>query len=155
MALPTPGPQHAQLARLAGDWAGDESIHPSAAYAERERTRGRFRIRMVCNGFVLSSDYEEHLDGDLVYAGHGVYGWQPDLERYTMYWWDSSGTPGYVRPVLGTFEDDRLCFEQETDSGLSRYVYEIVSDDEFTFRLESSPEGTIWHTRMDGRYSRR
>lgn len=107
---------------------------------------------MVCDGLFLVSDYEEWMDDVVVYRGHGVYGWQPDVERYTMYWFDTLGGGGYVKPVLGTYADDRLCFEHALDPGFKRYIYELISDEEFTFRMEVSEDGERWTTQMDGRY---
>lgn len=152
--VPQPGPEHATLARLVGHWAGDESLHPSNGLANRQRAYGRFHIRMACEGFFLVSDYEQRVDDELVYQGHGIYGWEPSIERFTMFWFDALSGGGAVKPVLGTFEDDRLCFQHAADPDLKRYVYELVSDDEFTFRLETSSDSATWGTRMDGRYRR-
>lgn len=152
MELTTPGPEHAALARLAGRWSGSETQHPASHDSTRRPSFGRFEMRMVCDGLYLVSDYVESIDNEVVYRGHGVYGWEPHTERYTMFWFDSLGGGGAVKPVLGTFEDDRLCFQHTLDVGFKRYVYELVSDEEFTFRMEFSEDGAVWTTPMDGRY---
>ena len=140
------------LARLAGRWSGNETLHPPDA--PRQRAYGRFDMRRTCEGFFLVSDYEQSMDNVVVYRGHGVYGWEQSIARFTMFWFDEYAGGGSVKPILGAFEDDCLCFQHAVEPGFKRYVYELVADDEFTFRLESSMDGAAWITHLDGRYRR-
>lgn len=152
MEMPKPGEAHRQLARFVGEWTVQETMHPSP-WGEGGEASGRSVSRLGCDGFFVITDYEQHRDGEVSFRGHGVYGWDPKAERYTMHWFDSMGMdPG--APALGTFEGDTLTFENEGSQGRSRYVYRFESDDRFTFSIESSRDGGEWKSFMDSVYTR-
>jgi len=91
MEKPTPTPEHESLAAFAGKWQGEETLFPSP-FSPQERTGiGHCHLRMELGGFFLVSDYEETIDGHVFYRGHGVYGYDPKEERFTMHWFDSMG----------------------------------------------------------------
>ena len=155
MEMPKPGPAHERLAVFEGTWEGDEILHPAPPWRPAPSTaRGHFVIRRVLDGFFLRTEYEETRDGQAMIRGLGVYGWDAKGGTYTMHWFDSMGTPPTYVP-RGTFDGNVLTFQGEAPFGRVRYVYEIVSPDEFTFRIDSSLDaGVTWNCFMEGRYRR-
>lgn len=153
MDMPKPGPEHARYDALAGTWTGDEILHPSPWAPERRSARGRFDMRKDLDGFYLVSDYFDERDGQVLYRGHGIYGYDPRAGRFTMCWFDSMGGG---RPSLaeGAWDGDRLVFENESPMGRARYEYRVPSTDRMTFRLSMSKDGASWTTFMEGSYTR-
>jgi len=147
--MPEPTPHHRRLHVLAGSWRGDETLYPSPWAPEQQTAIGTFEIRVAVDGLFLLSDYEESQGGAVVFRGHGVYGWDPTLERYTMYWVDSMGRPNQA---LGIWDADRLVFTGE--QGSTRYIYTIVDADHFSFRIEIARDDASWSPLMDGSFVR-
>ncbi|MCB9594407.1 MAG: DUF1579 family protein [Sandaracinaceae bacterium] len=151
--MPRPGEPHARLAKLAGRWDATETMFPSpwdpAGGARRARTVNRLTI----DGFFLLNEYEQEHEGAVVFRGLGIYGWDAQRERYSMYWVDSMGAPP-SSAVWGSWEADTLTFAHETPRGHTRYVYVFEADDRYVFRLESSPDGETWAPMMIGTYTR-
>jgi len=152
MNIPTPGPEHAQLARLAGTWLGEETMHPSSWTPQARQATSKITCDMLLDGFFLVSDYEQYSGDTVTFRGHGVYGWDPHKERFTMHWFDSMGMdPG--APALGTLEGNRLEFRNESPMGMHRYVYEFQDDGTYTFHMGVSNDGgETWQAQMDGKY---
>ncbi len=149
MHMPSPGPQHEVLAKLAGHWAGPETMMPSPWSPEQQERHGVLRARML-EGFFLVSDYEQFdADGSLCFRGHGVYSWDPDAEEFVMYWFDSVGGPGGVS--RGRFEGNQLTFEKTSPLGHHRYRY-TFGHEETVFEMELSQDGLEWSALMEGRY---
>jgi hypothetical protein len=152
MVMPLPTEQHERLAQLAGTWSGEETLHPSPWDRSGGQAHGTIEARMACDGFFLIADYVERREGRVTLRGHGVYGWDPRIDRYTMHWFDSLGDdPG--PPALGTWEGDRLVFEREDPDGHTRYVYQL-GDRQYSFRIEFSPDGELWKLFMHATYLR-
>lgn len=154
MDMPKPGDAHRRLQQLVGRWEGVETIHPSPWAPDGGTAVGRFDLAMGLDGFFLVSDYEQARDGQVVFRGHGVYGWDAEAERYTMHWFDSVGNdPG--APVPGTWGDDALVFQGQSEMGYHRYVYDRIGAESFAFRIEGSRDGAQWSVVMEGEYRRR
>lgn len=151
MNMPKPTEHHEQLARLAGEWRGHEILHPSPWAPERREAVGAMSSRMDLDGMFLITDYVEERDGEVVFRGHGVYGWDAGAGKYTMYWFDSMGYP--PNQTLGVLDGDTLTFENSGEHGKSRYVYEI-GDGEYRFSILSSRDGAEWTPMMEGVYKR-
>ncbi len=153
MEMPTPGRPHQVLARMAGRWEGTEVMHPSPWAPEKFEATGVVVAEMKLGGFFLISDYEQKVGGHTTFQGHGVYGWEPRQERFTMHWFDTmGGDPG--APALGIFEEDRLQFVNQHPMGHGRYTYEFLGDGQYTFTLEMSADGESWTIMMEGTYTR-
>lgn len=154
MDMPKPAAEHARLAQFAGDWEGEEKIHPSRFDPNPGAAKSRVSARMALGGFYLISDYAQQRGGGVNFQGHGVFGWDPRGRCYTMHWFDSSGIE-HGAPSLGTWEGNALILQHETTHmGFSRYVYEIVRDGEYTMKLQVSQDGKNWQTFLEGRYRR-
>ena len=150
--MPKPTKAHAHLAALAGEWKGEEILHPSPWAPERRTATGTFSSKMILDGMHLMHDYIESRDGQIVFRGHGIYGWDPKRERYTMHWFDSMGFP--PNETLGVLEGNTLIFEQSGDQGHSRYTYALLDPDRFSFRIDNSRDGKTWSPIMEGEYRR-
>lgn len=123
-------------------------MHPSQWAPQTKTSVGRSRSRMDLGGLFLIVNYEQEVDGEVSFRGHGVYGWDPRRESYTMHWFDSMGyPPGGM--ALGTWEGDTLTFESKSEHGHSRYVYVHPEPGRYEFRIESSPDGETWSTVME------
>jgi hypothetical protein len=152
MELPRPTAEHERLARLAGDWEGDERILPTPFDPEGGPAHGTWRNRMALGGFSLIAEYEQRRGGAVNFEGHGVYGW--DGGRYTLHWFDSTGIAQGER-ASGAWEGDRLTLVHETaHAGYGRHVY-VVGDGTFRFGLEHSQDGSAWLPFLEGEYRRR
>jgi len=153
--LPKATEQHRKLQALAGEWSGEETIHPSPWDAKGRKATSKTRARMDLGGFFLIADYEQHgPDGTVCYAGHGVYGWDPKAEKYTMHWFDVWGMdPG--APMLGTWEGKTLRFDHKHERGYNRYIYVFEADGRYAFRIEMSQDGKNWAPFIDGTYQRK
>jgi hypothetical protein len=152
MEMPKATAQHEKLASLVGEWTGEETLHPSPWSPETRHARGRFSMHMAVDGMFLVNDYEEERDGKIVFRGHGVYGWDPKRERYTMYWFDSMG--GSPAETLGTWEGNELVFTNKSEMGHGRYVYTVKDATHIGFRIDTSKDGESWTCLMEGHFTR-
>lgn len=152
MEMPKPTADHRKLEVFVGEWEGEETLFPSPWSPEERSATGRFTARMGMGGMFLITDYEEERDGEIVFRGHGVYGWDPERERHTMHWFDSMGVAPHE--TLGRWEGDTLTYEASSEHGKARYVYEVHDADSYTFRIRNSADGTEWSTLMEGTYRR-
>lgn len=153
MDMPKPNAAHRRLKQLAGEWKGDETIHPSPLDPKGGKARAFYSASMALGDFHLIADYREERDGIGNFEGHGVYGWDERGKCYTMHWFDSMGFE-HGAPALGTWEGNTLTLQHETTHlGLSRYVYE-VAENELRLLIQNSPDGREWKTFLEGIYRR-
>ncbi len=153
MEMPQPNENHRRLRALVGDWTGEETLHPSPWDPSGGSATSRVTSRLDLEGFFLITDYVEERGGEVTYRGHGVFGWDPAGNCYTMHWFDSMGS-GAPAPARGRWDGNRLVFEQATPTGHSRYVYLFEAEGRYTFRIENSRDGREWKPIMEGRYTR-
>ena len=153
MDMPKPTAEHHKLAAFAGSWIGEEILYPSPWAPEKRQAIGRFENRMGLDGMHLVTDYEEERDGDIVFRGHGVYGWDARKQRYTMFWFDSMGLSPHE--TLGVWDGDTLTFENQGEHGRSRYTHQIRDANSYRFTIENSRDGKDWSLMMEGTYTRR
>ncbi len=130
-------PGHARLRALEGDWQIElqsfmsGTPQPGSAHAQsRMDLRGRFLI----------SNYREESG----FAGHGVYGYDPDNDRYSMHWFDSQTRTPPTQTIWGDWQDGQLCFRSQGPQGHTRYLYTFEDRRHFRFQLESSDDGRAW-----------
>ena len=90
----------------------------------------------------------------MTFRGHGVYGYDAQHGTYTRHWFDTSGVPPQ-EVQRGRFEGEALAFEIETPLGRVRSILAMRGTDEFTFRVECTPDqGKTWNRVMHGAYRR-
>lgn len=144
---------HHRLPRLAGAFAGPETVHDGAG-AVGEAT-GRFRTNMGLGGRFLVMDYQQEQLGSITRLAHAVFGHDPTTDRYTMHWFDDRGEdPG--APSVGGWSGDDLVFERITPRGHVRYSFgaPLADGDALTMRLETSTDGANWQPAVAGSYRR-
>jgi len=142
--------EHRKLEALAGSWFGEETIFPTPWHPDGGEAIGHFEARIDLDGFYLITDYEQEVAGKITFRGHGVYGWSPMRQCYTMHWFD---TMGETPPAQGQWEGDALTFENQGEHG-ARYIYKINGPDNYTLRIEQSQDGETWEPFLEGTYTR-
>lgn len=146
--------QHKQLAIMAGDWAGEEKVHPSPWDPQGGTATSRYVARLELNSFYLITEYEQSRGGQVCYRAHGVYGYDPQKQKFLMYWFDGMGCD-MGGPALGVWEGDRLQFTHQSAQGHGRYTYRFVSATELMFTLEHSGDGKNWTLFLESRFRKR
>jgi hypothetical protein len=134
MEMPRPGPAHALLQRLVGDWSGPEQLAPSP-WGPGGAAMGHFRCREALGGMAFVQDYREEKDGEIVFEGHGVMVVEPGRDTVLWWWFDTIGFP--PDPSVGHWDGDTLHFEKRTPRGSARYRYEFSGNDRYRFVIEN------------------
>jgi Protein of unknown function (DUF1579) len=150
--MPQPSENHRKLAALEGTWTGVEKLYPSP-WGPGGNATGRTQSRLSIDGFFLVQDYEEEIDGRIVFRGHGVMGYDAKEQSYVWYWFDSMGQPP-PKASRGKWEGDTLTFYSEAPGQRSRYTFRFESADRYSFKIEGSRGGTDWMPFMEASYSR-
>lgn len=154
MDMPKPTEEHRRLEKLAGNWTGEEKIHPSPWDPQGGPATSTFEARTACDGFWLVADYAETRNGQVAYRGHGVYGYDRKERAWTMSWFDSM-TESVGRTAIGRWDGDRLVFTNQSPMGHSRYSYEFQGANRYRFTIENSQDGRQWALMMEGVYTKR
>jgi hypothetical protein len=137
---------------MAGEWVGDEKIHPSPWDPNGGSAIGRVHNRLALEGFAVIQDYEQERDGRVNFAGHGIFRWDPLEQCYILYWFDSMGMPPNI--FKGTFDARVLKLVSKNGQGHSRAVFDFSKENQYDYRMEVSPDGTQWYLFMNGIYRR-
>ena len=152
MDMPRPGPAHARLRRLLGDWSGPEQLSASA-WGPGGAATGHFQCREALGGMAFVQDYREEKDGAEVFTGHGVFVVEPGADTVLWWWFDSLGFP--PDPARGHWDGDTLRFEKHTPRGSARYRFAFDGDDRYRFVIENRlGEATEFAEFMRGDYVR-
>ena len=152
MDMPMPSDGHRELARLVGQWEGDETMHPSQWDPKGGVATGRNSNRLGLGGFVVLSDYEQHRDGAVTFTGHGVYTYSSEEDLFTLHWFDSMGSPPEV--FVGGFNDDVLSLAHGGPGMHVRMTSDFSTEGEMKARMEMSQDGTAWKVLFDALYRR-
>ena len=153
MQIPAPGPGHARMQELAGDWEGEEQMHPSDWDPEGGTAIGRSGARLGLNGFALISNYEQERDGTITFSGHGVMTFDSKADSYTLHWFDSMGFGAEV--FEGGFDGDVLTLLHGGPGMHARLTQDLSKAGELRTKMEMSQDGNAWNTLFDGRYERK
>ena len=152
--MPTVTEHHKKLAALAGKWAGEEKLHPSPWDDKGGSAMGRVDARIDVDGFYLISDYVQERGGQVCYRGHGVFGYDPQSNKYLLHWFDSMGMP-CTEPCPGTWQGNVLSFQMASPMGHHRYVYTFEGEGRYRFNIDHSQDAKTWAPFMEGRYTRK
>jgi hypothetical protein len=144
---------HRKLEAFAGAWSGEEKFHPTPWDPTGGPATATMDARVALNGFFLVLDHATRRDGQLYYAGHGVWGFDAGVGDYTMAWFDSMGSQ-QPKPNRGTWQGNALTFREESPQGHTRYVFTLESPGRMTMRIDLSQDGQQWMPYVEGRYSR-
>lgn len=154
MEMPTVGPEIQRLTQLmGGTWRGDETLYPSDWDPKGGAALGTWVVQPSLDGFALIVDYTEERDGQVVYRGHGIHGWDAQDRTFLAYWFDNIGVLP-KQPVRATLDGQRYTYQSDDGpAGHTRMTYEWVSE-LFSFRIDTSKDGVIWKPMHEGRYTR-
>ena len=153
--MPDTSAEYHRLHALAGEWVGDDTLHPSPWNEARGHATTEVVARLAFDGGVIVVD-ETRARGDGVERVHVVFGFDAHAGRFVL---DRFPAPDPAwqptAPALGGWDGETLTFLQDTPSGALRYQYAFRSPDYYTFTLSywESPRG--WRTALDGTYHRR
>jgi hypothetical protein len=152
MPMPRPTPEHQALAVLAGDWVGDELIHPSPFDPAGGTAVGRVRNRAALDGFAIVQDYEQERGGAVRFRGHGVFTFDVARSAHVLYWFDSFGLP--PSEFRGSLRDGVLTLTATQPNGRTRARFDLTRDGRYGYRMELSQDGAAWAPFMEGEYRR-
>lgn len=151
MEMPKPGDAHARLHTLAGQWGGEEKLHPAPWDPVGGSATAFVNNRIVLGGFAVVQEYEQYRDGTPTFSGHGMFWWDGATNEYVMTWFDSMmGRPSDFR---GSFDGDVLrLVNAMPQGGFSRCSFDCGMPGEYVFLMEVSPDGEHWAPAMEGAY---
>lgn len=144
MSVPKPSDRHLKLHALAGNWTGQEKLHPSPWDSAGGDAVAECRAKVALNGLCVIMDYVQRRDGHVSYQGHGVYGWDDKRGKYTMYWFDSMSGATLSPASEGTWTGNSLVYVNKSAMGWGRYSYHFESDERYRFTIETSQDGQSW-----------
>jgi hypothetical protein len=151
MEMPKPGPAHKQLAKLAGNWVGEEKMHPSPWDPKGFVATGKVRNTLSLDGFCILQEYEQLRDGKTSFRGLGIFTWNELKKCNELAWCDSMG--GMIQVFAGKWEGDVLRASNEGPMGMTRCSFD-VSGNGYKFTMEGSQDGKQWATFMEGKYAK-
>ena len=150
MDMPKPGAAHARLHRLAGQWGGEETVHP-APHDPGGSATAFLNNRIALDGFTVVQEYEQYRQGRPTYSGHGVFWFDPVADQYAMTWFDSM--MGAALEFRGDFDGEVLRLGHNLiGGGLLRATFDCGLPGEYVFVMEVSMDGTTWAPTMEGAY---
>ncbi|NVN85825.1 MAG: DUF1579 family protein [Rhodopseudomonas sp.] len=152
LAAPQPLEEHRRLAAFAGEWAGEETVFPSRWNAGGTAS-SKVTARIDLDGFYLIQDTRQFRNGKESFATHGVFTYDRDDRLYKLFWHDSLGyTP--PAPATGGWKDNILTLRRGSLRGTARHVYEIIDDNNYTLKIQFSPDSEGWADVLTGIYRR-
>lgn len=147
---PKPGPEHKAMAFFAGKWTSQGELKPGPLGPGGKMT-GADSCEWFAGGFhiVCRGDGKGPM-GPM--KSLGVIAYSAADSAYTYYGIDSLGTSELS---TGTKTGDTWTFNATSSYGgqtfKSRYTIVQTSPTSYTFKWESSPDGTRWATLMEGK----
>ena len=150
MNLPKPGDAHTRLHRLAGQWGGEETVHP-APHDPGGSATAFLNNRIALDGFTVVQEYEQYRPGRPTYSGHGVFWYDPVASQYAMTWFDSM--MGAALEFRGDFDGEVLRLAHTPiGGGFLRATFDCGLPGEYVFVMEMSSDGNSWAPTMEGAY---
>jgi hypothetical protein len=151
MQAPKPGPEVKKLAYFVGNWKSEGELKenpfgmPPGKYTSRDSCSwfsGGFQV--VCRTNGKSSMGQMH--------GMGIMAYNPAQKAYTYYGIDNTGM---AEESKGSVEGDNWTFTADEKVGdksfHGRYSMTASSPDAYTFKYETSEDGTTWTLCMEGK----
>jgi hypothetical protein len=108
---------------------------------------------MDLNGFYLIQDTVQTRDGNETFATHGVFTYDRDDRTYKLFWHDSLGYYSPA-PASGGWAAKSLILVRGSLRGNARHVYEVVDDNNYTMKIQFSPDAEGWADVLTGTYRR-
>lgn len=145
MKAAAPGPQHAMMAKLAGDWdcLVKFQMDPSKPMQEEKSTA---TITTLMDGRYVQELSTGQMMG-MPFQGMGIYGYDNVIGKYVSTWIDNMGT-GIMKSEGKADDSGKSILWQSTMSdpmtgkvSKSRMVTTIVDDDHHTMEMYGVPPG--------------
>lgn len=153
MDMPEPGAAHKLLHALAGDWVGDEKMHPSPWTPQGGTSTGRVKNKVALDGMVVVQHYEQETSGAVNFRGHGIFTFDPKLNQHVLYWFDSmQQSPPNV--FKGGFQGQRLVVVSQSEQGQVRATFDLSAPENYRYMMEVSGDGKQWMPMVEGSYRR-
>jgi hypothetical protein len=153
--LATPGPEHARLKELAGDWKQRQEWMmepggpPTTSESEGESEMilgGRFLLQRA-KGAPMP------MFGDQPFEGIGLMGFDNYSKKYMSVWADNYGTLMMYMEGQGDASGKEITFDGDFNDPMTkskkkmRWVYRTVSKDKYEFEMfEPGPDGKMWRS---------
>lgn len=147
---PKPGPEVKKLDAFAGKWKGESEMKPGPwgpggkMTSESECTWFEGGFQLVCR------ENSKGAMGNM--KAESVLGWNGEEKVYKYAGFDSSGMMGAAN---GTVSGNTWTWTGEDKMGgkmiKSRYTIVVTSPTSYTFKWETSQDGTTWATAADGK----
>jgi hypothetical protein len=151
MEMPKPTDAHRKLQSLVGVWRGEEKMFPPGD-PKGVIVVSHVNNRSALDGLAVIQDYEVTMNGIVNFRGHGIFTWDPTLQLYVLYWFDSMEPAANI--LQGSFDNKKLAVSNKSQEGYTRASWEIISDNSYVYKLESSGDGNQWQAMVEGTYSR-
>jgi hypothetical protein len=152
MEMPTPTAEHRKLEEIAGQWEGEETMHPSPWDPKGGKAIGRIKSRIALGGFALINDYEQERDGKITFTGHGVFTYDTREKLYTLTWFDCMGVAPEV--FKGQFEGTILRLSHGGPGMHARITYDLSEPNHLLTSMEMAQDGVNWARLFDARLVR-
>lgn len=152
MEMPRLTAAHEKLAKFAGSWVGEETMHPSLWAPQGGIAQATVVNRLALGGFVVVQDYEQRQDGAVTFQGHGVLRWDPASSEYVMHWFDSMGMP--PNEFRGSAEGDLFTLTSDDPNFRSRGIWDFSETGRYRHRMEAFQQDGTWKLLMEGAYTR-
>ena len=150
MDMPKPGPGHKLLESFAGNWKGEETMHPSPWDPKGGVATATTSGRAICDGFYAASDYEQKRGGAVTFRGHSVIGFDQNTQDYVMHWFDSMGMGAEV--FRGKQKGQTLTLANQGPMGHHRLTYDFSEKGTQRTKMEMSQDGKQWKVMFEGTY---
>jgi hypothetical protein len=144
--------EHRKLAVFAGEWSGEEVVYPSR-WSEGGSATALVKAHIALNGFYLIQDTVQMRDGKESFGTHGVFTYDREDRHYKLFWHDSLGYYSPA-PASGGWTGKTLTLVRGSLRGNARHVYEVIDDDNYTMKIQFSPDAEGWADVLTGTYRR-
>jgi hypothetical protein len=152
MQMPTLSDAHQVLARLEGNWRGDERLQPSPWDPAGGTAQATIENRVALGGFAVVQDYRQTRNDRADFLGHGVFSWDEARAEYVLHWWDSMGMP--PNEFRGPFDGGVFTLICVSPQMRSRAMFDVSQPGRYRFRMDISMDGRSWQNFMEGDYTR-
>jgi Protein of unknown function (DUF1579) len=128
----TPGPEHARLKEMVGQW---DAIMDMGG----QKSKATASYKSICGGMWIASEFESEFGG-APFQGHGLDGYDQVKKQYTSYWFDSM-TSGAMTLVGNYDANNKVITMSGESSGPDgspqkfRTTTEMNGPDSMTFKM--------------------
>ncbi len=149
MDMPKPGAPQQQLAKLTGNWAGNETLAPNPWDSKGGTATAKVNNRVAVDGWAVVQEYEQTRDGKVSFKGHGVFSHDAAKNVVVLQWYDSMAGGPFT--YTGIWKGDVLTLTGASGGGHGRCTFD-VSGGGYKFVMDFSQDGKQWATFMSGAY---